>query len=146
MFGSKGLGFLLPFFGSGDVEIATTMPVQEAASPTPGVTGKVSDSGHAHPRLTSVHAGVTLDANGEATVTFNQAFQNEPAVDITGVKNGTMPTAFEYTLIQSNGLYTGCTVKGYKSQVVVVGVLGVNVNAFGGNPLGVKCSVIAIKQ
>lgn len=144
-FFSRGLGFMLAL-GQSDVELSDSMPPPEATSPTPGSAAKASRDDHRHPRLTSSHGGQVLDGSGTAVITFTRTFDVEPSIVITGkTMAGSMPSLFDYTLIQANGLYTGVTVKGYKGQAVNVALLGINVNAFAGNPAGLPFSLIAIQ-
>jgi len=142
----RGLGFYLPFLSAPEMELSDSTPPPEATQATPGMGSKASRDDHRHPRLTSSHGGLVLDANGTAVITFTRTFDTEPSIVITGkTAAGAMPASFDYTLIQANGLFTGATVKGYKGQVVNVALLGVNVNAFGGNAAGLGFSLIAIQ-
>lgn len=142
---SRGLGFVLSL-SAPDIELSDSMPPPEATAPSPGDSSKASRDNHRHPRLTSSHGGLVLDGNGTAVVTFTRTFDTEPSIVITGkTVAGNMPAAFDYTLIQANGVFTGVTVKGYKAQAVNVALLGVNVNAFGGNAAGLGFSLIAIQ-
>jgi len=112
---------------------------------------------HQHPRLTSA-TPVTLDANGEGTVTFSRTFSSPPMPAFTRVppiSGG--PCVFEvYEWIPSSGSpVTGAKVRGYRlsgpQNLAAVTVLGISV-AVGGQTLvsygpanGVTVSVIALQ-
>lgn len=145
---SGGLGFrMLPWF-SPDMELSDTLPTSEGVVPAAGSGAKVSRDDHAHMRLTSSHSGLTLDASGVAQIIFTRTFANEPAINITPfmAAGATQPQVIVPTsYVMSNGLYTGVNVKGFQAQAVAVSILGVNVNAFGGNPAGAKFTLVALQ-
>lgn len=111
---------------------------------------------HQHPRPTSA-SSVTLDANGDGTVTFTRTFATAPMPAFTRVppiSGG--PCVFEVTeWIPANGVnVTGAKVKGYRlsgpQSLAAVTVLGVSV-AVGGQSVvtygpasGVTVALIAV--
>jgi hypothetical protein len=94
-------------------------PKAEGGSPALGTTQMIPYADHVHPRLTATGKG-TLDANGNATVTFTQVFDAEPAVTVTsiGVKASGKPVPrFDVTFItDANGKFTGATVYGERQR------------------------------
>jgi hypothetical protein len=54
-------------------------PPPEANTPAPGTGGMAARDDHKHPRLSSATVQ-SLDANGEAVVSFTRAFAAMPAV------------------------------------------------------------------
>lgn len=111
--------------------IATTMPLPEAVTPTPGSDGNVaSGAGHQHPRLTSVHP-VTTDASGLRAITFAFPFANKPGF-VYGVENnpGATVDVVSYQQDGSNN-YIGATVRCTKRTAGVnsttVSVVGIPV-------------------
>jgi hypothetical protein len=99
-------------------------PKAEGGSPALGSTQMIPYADHVHPRLTATAKG-TLDANGSATVTFTQVFDNEPAVTVTsiGVKASGKPVPrFDVTFIMGAagtpdaGKYTGATIYGERQR------------------------------
>ena len=164
--------------GQAQALIDAIMPKPSTATPSSETTGgntgtnaaKFAQEGHQHPRLTSTTYAV-LDANGRATVMFTRSFMNKPGFSITEIDtNKTQPlVCVVESFIQPGGVgtpYTGCVIKGYRSQALpaqpqmnVLAILGTVVagvnaiaasltgfNVFGGSPADASVSVVAIAR
>lgn len=97
---------------------SNVQPKAEGGSPALGAVQMIPYADHIHPRLTATAKG-TLDASGNATVTFTQAFDAEPGVTVTSVdvKAGGKPVPrFDITFTLTAGKYTGCTVYGERQR------------------------------
>lgn len=146
---------------------ASVTPKSEVTGGAVGtVTQKYATEDHSHPRLTST-TYATLDNDGRATITFTRAFLNKPGFSITEIDtNKTQPLVCVVESFIGPGPYTGCVIKGYRSQALpaqpqmnllaILGtvVAGVNAiaasltgfNVFGGSPAGASVSVVAIAR
>ncbi len=144
-----GLSFRLPFMGGKvPTPLSDTPPDPESTSARAGAMTEASRADHAHPRLTSSHSGLVLNASGVLAVTFTRSFTQKPSIVLTPVVpvGETQPTVLavqSYT--GSAGNWTGCTVRGWKAQIVSVSILGVNVNALGGSAAGSEFTLIALQ-
>lgn len=151
--------------------IATTPPKGETTAAVAGMTTKAQGADHQHPRLTST-TYATLDSNGRATITFTRSFLNKPGFSITEIDTSkTQPLVCVIeSFVQPGGAgtpYTGCVVKGYRSQALpaqpaplnVLALLGTAIggintllssltgfNVFGGSPADATISVVAIAR
>jgi hypothetical protein len=159
-------------------QLAATIPQPANAKPKSEMTGgavgtqdkRFALEDHQHDRLTST-TYATLAADGRATVTFTRTFMNKPGFSITEIDGAnTQPlVCVVESFIQPGGAgtpYTGCVVKGYRSQALpaqpqmnVLAILttvvgGINAmaasltgfNVFGGSPSGASVSVVAIAR
>lgn len=147
---------------------AKTVPSSESTSGSAGADeSQFAQMGHSHPRLTSTTLA-TLAANGTATVMFTRTFANKPGVVMTEIDaSATQPLIMVVqSFVQSGTTYTGCVIKGYRSQPLpsqsqlsvsslLTGVIsGVNAlastltgfNVLGGSAAGASVSVIAIAR
>lgn len=147
---------------------ATQAPLPEATTATVGADPSIyALDGHKHPRLTSTTLA-TLAADGTSTVMFTRSFSNKPGVVMTEIDaSATQPLIMVVqSFVQVGGLFTGCVVKGYRSQPLpsqnqlsvaslLTGVIsGVNAlastltgfNVLGGSAAGASVSVIAIAR
>ena len=136
----------------GEEMLSNMPPIGEAGVPLAGVMEEASRGDHRHPRLSATATG-TLNGSGEATITFTRTFAAKPAFNCNYVEAAdAQPVAFKVkTWTQDGGgNYTGCVIKGYRSQVVptnlVTVLLGGVFNLFAGNANGVEYSFIAIQQ
>lgn len=130
-----------------------------------GVNTTGSSAGSLSTTTTPLTAGT--DRSGTATVTFTRAFNNKPGFSITEIDAaGSQPLVCVVTGFVGTGPYTGCTIKGYRSQALpsqgqlsiaslLTGVInGVNAlaasltgfNIFGGSASGASVSVVAIAR
>lgn len=132
--------------------LSNNPPIAESNVASPGQEEKAARPDHVHPRTSSTSSGV-LAANGEATVTFTRTYDIEPAVVITYVEaadNQPVIIKVKSWIQDSNNKYTGCVIKGYRSQAVPQNLttllLGGVFNLFGGTVTGVKYSLTAIKS
>lgn len=145
------------FYGGGaEVQLADNAPVAEVIVPAAGAMPTASRGDHAHPRLTSATIA-TLDANGEAIVAFTRSFATMPAVGCLLIEaSDSQPIVFKVkSWTQNAGLYTGCTIKGYRSSVlptlsgiILIGPLITalaNFNVFGGSAAGAQFSCVALQ-
>lgn len=135
--------------------LSDVAPVPEAVVPVPGQMGKSSRADHKHPRLTSA-GRVVLAADGTATVTYSRSFTTKPAINLTAINPTGRAVQLEVVSDTKTGaLFTGCVVKGYRSQllpslggIVLLGplltALG-NFDVLGGSAAGVEVSVIALE-
>lgn len=150
--------------------LATTLPVAEGKTASAGSMNTATRADHVHPRLTSTASG-TLNAAGEATITFTRTFPMKPAVIITPVESAeAQPLVFKVkawlneggTAWQPGQAFGGCVIKGYRSQAlpaissvsglltaVITGVNALvsalsNFNVFGGSAAGAEYSLIAL--
>lgn len=136
--------------------------------PAAGMMPKASRGDHVHPRLSATASGV-LGAAGEATIVFTRTFAVKPCVTVLLIESAdAMPVIFKVkSWILTDGLYTGCVIKGYRSALlptqtpmsgggglalaaVVTGLNGVtnaltNFNVFGGNAVGAEYSFLALQ-
>lgn len=148
---------------------ATASPKSEMTGGAVGSAMRYALEDHQHPRLTST-TYATLDGAGKATVTFTRTFLNKPGFSITEIDGtNTQPLVCVVESFVPNtptGPYTGCVVKGYRSQALpaqqqmsllaILGtvVAGVNslaasltgFNVFGGSSGGASVSVVAIAR
>ena len=142
------------------VTLGNETPMAEKTVPTAGSGGQASRSDHRHPRLTSPHTG-TLDANGEALLTFSRQFTNMPAMAVAWVEQANNPpvmfkvvswlkpnTAGSGLVAWTSGSpYAGAIIKGYRGQqlpnlgvvsgllsAVITGVNGIVTALTGYNP------------
>lgn len=134
--------------------LANTAPLSESGTAVAGGGGAASRQDHVHPRLTSA-TRVTLAGDGTATVTYTRSFPSKPAVNLTAINPSGRQVVLEVTGdIQTGGLYTGCTIKGSRAQllpaltsIVLIGPLITalqNFDVLGGSASGVEVSVIAL--
>lgn len=162
----------MPASGSTPVDVTGLIPVASTATPSNETVGgnpgsnpaKYAQEGHQHPRLTST-TYATLDGLGQAVVPFTRTFINKPGVVVTEVDANINDQPLVVRVVgwtMANGVYTGCTIKGSRAQVLptispVSGILtavitGVNAlvsgltnyNVFGGMAQGATVSVVAI--
>lgn len=95
------------------------MPRPEAGAPALGSVPQIPYADHQHPRLTATAKG-TLDATGNATVTFTQVFDNEPAVTVISVgakaAGWAVPDFDVAPVTNAQGKFTGCTVYGRRAR------------------------------
>lgn len=143
-------------FGKDPVALLSdSAPMSEAVAPKSGNQPKASRIDHQHPRLTS-STRVQLTANGTAAVTYTRAFAAKPAIVLTAINPSGRQVVLEVisdTLV--DGAYTGCVIKGYRSQmlpslsgILLIGPLITALSGFdvlGGSAAGVEVSVIAIQ-
>lgn len=138
----SGAAFVTPF--------ADTPPLAEGGSAAAGGMSMATRADHQHPRLTATANG-TLNASGEATITFSRIFPSKPSVIITLVESpDNQPVVFKVKSWTTNGSdYTGCTIKGYRSQTIpqnlVTLLLGSVFNLFAGSVAGAEYSLIAVQ-
>ncbi|WP_375272048.1 hypothetical protein [Sphingomonas sp.] len=147
---------------------STVTPSSEAVAGSAGSnTAKYAQEGHQHPRLTSTTLA-TLGADATAIVTFTRSFKNKPGVVMTEIDaNTSQPLVMVVqSFVLTDGAYTGCVVKGYRSQPLpsqsqlsvasllsgVITTLNAmassltGFNVFGGTAAGAAVSVIAIAR
>lgn len=147
---------------------ATDAPKGEATTAAVGTDPTVfSRDGHQHPRLTST-TYATLAADNTAAVTFTRTFANKPGVVMTEVDAASNQplVCVVQSFVMSGGLYTGCVIKGYRSQalpaqaslnplaILTAVTSGLNnliasltgFNIFGGAAAGASVSCIAIAR
>lgn len=147
---------------------AVVTPSAESPGGSAGTDAmQFAQMGHSHPRLTST-TYATLSATGTATVMFTRSFTNKPGFSITEIDStGAQPlVCVVQSFVMENGVYTGCVIKGYRSQALpaqpqmnVLAILGVVVagvnnlaasltgfNVFGGSPSGASVSIVAIAR
>lgn len=146
---------------------ATATPKSETTGGGLGTqSSRFAMEDHQHPRLTST-TYATLDTDGRATVTFTRSFTNKPGFSITEIDtNKTQPLVCVVESFIGTGPYTGCVIKGFRSQALpaqpqmnllaILGtvVAGVNAiaasltgfNVFGGSPANASVSVVAIAR
>lgn len=131
------------------VPLANSAPTAEAVSASPGSMDMASRADHTHPRLTATATG-TLNASGEATITFTRSFASKPAVTVLYVEaTDNQPVVFKVkSWTMTGGNYTGCVIKGYRSQTIPQNLatllLGAIFNLFAGSASGVEYSMIAL--
>lgn len=145
---------------------ATVIPAREAIGGGMGTSDKkFAMEDHQHPRLSSA-TYATLNASGQAAITFSRTFTNKPGL----VLNETDAAANSQPLVlrglawtmDAQNRYTGVTIQGMRAQQLpalspVAGLLtavigGINTaltaltgfNVFGGTASGATISVIAI--
>lgn len=147
---------------------ATLEPMAERVGASIGTaTARFALEDHQHPRLTSTTTCV-LDASGLATVPFTRTFNQQPGVVMTEVNSSSNQPLIlvVQSFVQSNGVYTGAIVKGFRSQPlpsqsqlsvaslltgVVTSLNGLassltGFNVFGGSAAGSQVSVVAIMR
>lgn len=94
-------------------------PKAEGGAAALGATQMIPYADHVHPRLTSATTG-KLDANGDATVTYTQVFDAEPAVTIIskGAKAAgwAIPDFDVQPVTNAGGKFIGCTVYGRRAR------------------------------
>lgn len=125
-------------------------PKAEGGIATPGEVPEIPRQDHQHPRLTSTANG-TLNAQGEATITFTRVFATKPSVITLYVEAADgQPVVFKVKSWAQNGQggYTGCVIKGYRSQTIptnlVTLLLGGVFNLFNGSASGVEYTLVAV--
>lgn len=162
---------ILPDLQAAIPQPATTAPKSESTGAAIGSTAsQFALPDHQHPRLTST-TYATLDANGQAVVTFTRTFVNKPGINLTetDATSASQPLVMRGLAWQRDGqgLYTGVTIEGRRAQMLptltpLSGVLtlvsqvvtGVNAivsalttyNVFGGPAAGASVSVIAVAR
>lgn len=118
----------------------TGTPGAEKTGGASGVTPTLFAMGdHQHPRLTSA-ANITLDANGQAAVTFTRTFDVEPVPFLSpiGVFGASPPEAHVESWIMTGPLFSGANIRGTRpagQTLAAVTVLSVSVAA-GGQTVG----------
>lgn len=133
--------------------IAPVTPPQESTAGAPGAAGMASDSSHTHPSISSRHR-VALNSSSVATVTYARKFSTKPVIVLTAINPSGRPVQLEVTSdIMTGADYTGCTIKGYRSQllpglsgILLIGPLISALSAFdvlGGSAANVEVSVVA---
>ncbi len=150
--------------------VADAMPLPAAQMPQPERTGAAKGAetqryaleDHQHPRISSVSPILTLDANGMAVVSFNQAYDAEPSVLFTPIGSfGNTPPGFwvESYITNAQGKFIGANIKGVRAQnqtlasvslapLINVSVAGGSqtITPFGGPAAGIKVIATAVKQ
>lgn len=147
---------------------ATTAPLSERTGASVGEQDtRFAKEDHQHPRLTST-TYATLNAQGQAVVTFSRSFVNKPGLNLTetDATTSTQPLVLRGLgwTTDGQGLYTGVTIQGLRAQMLptlnpVSGILsgvitGTNAlvsaltgyNIFGGSASGANVSVIAVAR
>lgn len=132
--------------------MSKAVPKTEATSGAAGGSGLIPDADHQHPRLTSTHTG-TLNASAEDTITFTRTFSEKPSWSDSWEEvadNGAVVIKVKSWVQDVNGNYTGCVIKGLRSQTIPQNLVTVLVsavfNVFGGSASGVNYSMIFIKK
>jgi hypothetical protein len=136
------------------VLIGTGTPLPESTAGVAGAAATAADSAHAHPRLSS-SSNVVLDGSGLATVTFTRIFPSEPVIALCPVNPAGQQVVLEVvTFIQTGAVYTGCTIKGRRAQllpalsgIILIGPLITALSGFdpnAGAASGVKVCCIAL--
>lgn len=134
-----------------NVVLGDVTPLSETTSPTAGAMNVATRSDHQHPRLTATANG-TLNSQGEATIVFTRTFASKPSVELNYVEAAdNQPVVLKIkSWTMSGSDYTGCVIKGYRSQTIpqnlVSLLLGGVVNLFQGSVTGVEYSMIAIQS
>lgn len=138
-------------YGFEPIPLASVNPAAEGGTANPGVMPAGSRADHVHPRLTATATG-TLNASGEATVTFTRIFPAKPGLTITYAETADgQPVVFKVKTWTQDGSnnYVGCIIKGYRAQAIptnlVTLLLGGVFNLFAGSPTGVEFSLIAVQ-
>jgi hypothetical protein len=112
-------------------------PKPEGLVASPGTADMLARPDHVHPRLTSASMG-KLDANGDATITYTQVFDAEPAVTVIskGAKAaGWAVPDFDVTPVKdASGKFVGCTVYGRRARRLPAQPLS-------GSPLGLLAAL-----
>lgn len=135
--------------------LSNAAPMSEASAAQAGATDKASRDSHQHPRLTSA-TRVTLDGGGLATVAYTRTFAAKPAINLTAINPSGRQVMLEVVSdVMTGALYTGCTVKGSRAQllpaltsIILIGPLISalqNFDVLGGSASGVEVSVLAIQ-
>ncbi len=135
--------------------LSDNMPAAEATTPAPGSTAKASRDSHQHPRLTSA-SRVTLDAGSQAVITYTRTFATKPCIVLTAINPSGRQIQLEVVSdTQVGGVYTGCVIKGSRSQVLpnlggialLTGLITAlqNFDVLGGSAAGVEVSVVALQ-
>jgi hypothetical protein len=132
-------------------------PPPEANVPAAGTGGMAARDDHKHPRLSSATVQ-SLDANGEAAITFTRAFAAMPAVIcLLYEASDAQPVVFKVKAWtkDAQGNYTGCTIKGYRSSILpalsgialLTGLITAlaNYNVFGGSAAGAQFCCLAVQ-
>jgi hypothetical protein len=134
----------------GAAPLSDNMPITESSG-APGGAGTASRGDHTHPRLSSATSG-TLNASGEATITFTRSFAVMPCIDFTYIESAdNPPIVFKVKIwVQDGGSnYIGCIAKGYRGQVIpqnlVSLLVGAVFNVFGGSATGIPFTCIALQ-
>lgn len=144
---------------------ANTPPSSEALAGVAGADTDYARADHQHPRLTST-TYATLNAQGQATVTFSRTFVNKPGLNLaeTDATIAMQPLVLRGLawVTDAQGRYVGVTIQGSRAQMLptlnpVSGILsgvitGTNAlvsaltgfNIFGGSAAGATVSVIAV--
>ena len=137
----SGVSFFVP--------LADTPPLAEVGAGLSGAMPMASRADHEHPRMSATASGV-LNLAGEAAVLFTRTFDAKPAVIITAVESADgQPIVFKVkTWTTSGASYTGCVIKGYRSQTIptnlVTLLLGGVFNLFAGSASSAEYSLVAI--
>jgi len=98
--------------------LSDTVPKIEVNNPQAGVLPEAARADHQHPRPVSA-TRVTLAADGTATVTYTRSFPTKPVVNLTAINPSGRQIILEQTTdIQTGGVYTGCTIKGSRTQII----------------------------
>lgn len=137
---------------SGAPPLADSAPPAEATAANAGSGGQGSRWDHQHPRLTSVGTG-TLNASGEATVSFTRTFDAMPGMTCFLVEAADNPPVMfkvKSWVQDGNGKYTGCVIKGYRGLLLPASLTLVTAlasfNVFAGVASGAAFTYIAVQQ
>lgn len=137
--------------------LSNATPPGEAVTPVPGSGGMASRDDHKHPRLSSATVQ-SLNASGEAVITFTRTFSSMPVVICLLYETAdNQPVVFKvksWTQDAQNN-YTGCTIKGSRASLLpalsgitlLAGLITAlaNFNVFGGSAAGAQFCCLAIQ-
>ena len=157
-----------------DVErVAAAIPEPASVAPmvekTGGSTGsekkRFALEDHQHPRVTSTTVA-SIEVGNTAAVAFTRTFVNEPGINYSelpaaattttppaaDLATNAQPTSHKVIAWQrdTNGLYTGCVVRVWRSQAVPQNLVSLLLNGvfnlFGAGVVGTRFSIIAVAR
>lgn len=149
---SVGMGSGVSLDSGLGIQLATTPPVMEAQAAVIGSINYAAKADHTHQSAVIGAGRVTLDGNGDATITYARICPvgTSPVLLMDPLDTGSQPVFLSQRtdITDGSGNITGATIHGFRSQLLPNSLIVLTVlNSFnasaGGSAAGVVVSYIA---